>query len=188
MGKITEKNVEVYEEFVWLTESQIINLRVAGKRESICAQILFSASFLAPVALLSIVLLLPTVSSIVVNPIVGPLCMLLGVPFMAINFYISNKIIRKMNMKTFQKKHPDFDTTIDTEVAKLELENYLQLTKDEKEIEEKKEAHLSNLQNNCEEMSRQEKIAFLKQVREQETNQNNFGNLNEQHERQFTKN
>lgn len=176
--KITEKNLEVYKEFIWFAESRKFEIRVAGKKEEISSYLLFGASFLVPITILSTVLLLPSVS-----PIIGPLCLLLCIPSMLINFYMSNKIIRKMNMKTFQKKYPDFDTTIDLEVAKLELEKYMQLAQISKEIEEKKEEHLSNCQNKCEEMSRQEKIIFLRQVKEQETTQDNFENSNEQQEK-----
>lgn len=184
--QITEENLDAYKEFVRLTKPRRLETPLSGKREEISLYLLILVSIFIPLCIPIIVAtIFPTVGGII-----GILIMASVIPFALMNFYISDRIIRKMNMRTFQKQYPDFDITIDTNEAKKELEKYRELSKVPKKIEEKKEEHLLNFQNTFKEMSTEEKIKFLNQEREfweQMAIQEKYGNSEEQQEKQFVK-
>lgn len=95
-----------------------------------------------------------------------------------------------MNIKAFQKQYPDFDITMDVNAVAKELEKYRELSQVPKEIEEKREVHLSNLPDDVKEMSTREKIDFLNHERElweQVAIQEKYGNLEEQNENSLPK-
>lgn len=184
--EITEKNLDAYKEFVRLTKPRRMETPLAGKREEISLSLLILVSIFIPLTMpIVVATIFPTVGGII-----GILIMASVIPLMLMNCYISDRIIRKMNMRTFQKQYPEFDITIDTNEAKKELEKYIELSKVPKKLEEKKEEHLSNFQNAFKEMSTKEKINFLNQEREfweQMAIQEKYENSKEQQEKQFVK-
>lgn len=68
-------------------------------------------------------------------------------------------------MKKFKKEYPDFDTNIDAIELEKELEKYEALSS-AKDIENKKEEHLSKFADEFKSMSAKEKIAFLEKEKE----------------------
>lgn len=90
-----------------------------------------------------------------------------------------------MNIKTFKKQYPDFDINIDIKEVAKALKKYKELSKVSKNIEEKKEEHLTNLPDEVREMSTKEKLAYLEQEKEfweQVAIQEKYTNLDKQKE------
>lgn len=71
----------------------------------------------------------------------------------------------RIKMKKFKKEYPDFDTNIDAIELEKELEKYEALSS-AKDIENKKEEHLSKFADEFKSMSAKEKIAFLEKEKE----------------------
>lgn len=156
--EITEKNYDAYKEFDRLNNSPIGVFPLASIREEIYFIILGISSVVLPMMITSMAL--SFFSSLFTIWIIG------FISSMYFNFLITNKIIRKMNMKTFQKEYPDFDIAVDVKEVAKELEKYEELSKIPKNIEKEKEEHLSNLPSNVKEMSTEDKLAYLEHERE----------------------
>ena len=77
-----------------------------------------------------------------------------------------DKITDKINLKKFEKEHPDFDINIGIDELEKELNKYQELSKIPKDIEKQKEEHMPNLQEIFKNMSTEEKLAFLEQEKQ----------------------
>lgn len=178
--KITEENYDMYEEFNRLSNSPVSILPFASEKEATFFNILMPVGICSSIAL-SMAMLFLFKSTVL---FFGGLIINIGACI-----FQTNKIIRKMNMKTFQKQYPNFDITIDVKEVEKTLEKY-RLSKISKNIEEKKFEHLRNLPDNVKEMSTDEKLAYLEQEKEfweQVAIQEKYQNIDKEQETQIKK-
>ncbi len=176
--EITEENLEAYEDFVFFTKNYRPGLTpFASKKEQISLYLFGIIGFLLSIGIGIAVAFIFSQNVILVS---------LGFMSMFPGFYatykITNKIIRKMNMKAFQKQYPNFDLTTDTNEVISELEKYNELSKISETIEEEKEEHLEKMPNDFHNLSTSDKITFLNQEREfweQVSIQEKYGNREE---------
>lgn len=175
--EITEENYEMYEEFDRLNSNSFF----FNKRETIQWTISIIISFIIPTFIGgSLVIAFPNMHTLLI--MVTSISALMSA---VTNLVIANKIIRKMNVKTFQKEYPNFDINTDVKEVEKALEKYRELSKVPKDIEEKKEEHLTNLPDEVREMSTKEKLAYLEQEKEfweQVAIQEKYTNLDKQKE------
>lgn len=179
--EITEENYEMYDEFDRLANPTCSILSFASRKEKLIWNVLSILSVLIPLFVLgSIYIIFSNINTL--------LTILLSVFTWIdcyVNIYIVNKIIYKMNIKTFKKQYPDFDINIDIKEVAKALKKYKELSKVSKNIEEKKEEHLTNLPDEVREMSTKEKLAYLEQEKEfweQVAIQEKYTNLDKQKE------
>lgn len=184
--EITEENYEMYDEFDRLANPPAAILPFASRKEKLIWNVLSILSVLIPLFVLgSIYIIFSNINTL--------LTILLSVFTWIdcyVNIYIVNKIIYKMNIKTFKKQHPDFDINIDIKEVAKALKKYKELSKVPKNIEKKKEEHLTNLPDEVRKMSTNEKLAYLDQEKEfweQVAVQEKYTNLDEQKENQIQK-
>lgn len=185
--EITEENYEAYEEFKRLKDRNfaLFQVPVANKKVKVYGGILTT-----------IFTLLPFMAAIIISEFCFPIVLSFIIIFTTMVASIGSgllfvsKIIHKMNMKEFQKQYPDFDINVDVKEVAKALNKYKELSKVPKNIEEKKEEHLTNLPDEVRKMSTNEKLAYLDQEKEfweQVAVQEKYTNLDEQKEKQIQK-
>ncbi len=79
---------------------------------------------------------------------------------------VSKPILSKISFRNFKEEYPNIDINIDKEELKKALVKYQELSKVEKDFEEKKEEHLENYPEAFRSMTPSEKIAFLEKEKE----------------------
>ena len=176
--EITEENYGIYDEFYRLVQNSAFFFT---KRETIQWTVSIIISFTIPIFIgCNLIIAFPNMHTLLIMLIDIFIAMIAGT-----NLFIANEIIRKVNMKKFQKEYPNFDITLDVREVEKALEKYNELSEIPKDIEEKKCEHLTNLPDEVKKVSTQEKLAYLEQEKEfweQVAVQEKYQNLEEQKE------
>lgn len=170
--EITEENKGIYQELL-----DAKNGAIPVKRP-----FLFALGFLSITAgvvggMIGLACLIDIISKLV-SPIIttvitfGAMC---SIP--CLGYYFTSKLPRKIGLKNFKKKYPEFDTDINLEELKKKLKDYdsekiVSLSKINETTEEEK--HLSFYQEDFKNMTNEEKLSFLEQEKEFWSNFNNI--------------
>jgi len=166
--KITEENYELYKELYNFKTNPddiytplqkklcfLLWMIIPGLGFGLYSAIVF-ASFTLPIIIPIILVMLP--------PIIFSSSKLLDAITYKLDDFIT-RLVGKNNFKKFKEKNPNLNTYIDVNELEKKLEEY-KSTKTEKTIENTKEEHLSNFNENFRKMTTQERLELLNKEKE----------------------
>ena len=169
--EINEENYDMYQGFLDAKNGNMLENHVLLSSAGI---IVASLAILSVAVTGAVLIMNPINAFLIVNVSEGirKAIMMLGTSTISLGtagvsiykFCISG--IPRILLKIFSHKHPNFDLSLSEEEVKKELEKYEQLSQIPKDIEEKKEEHLTNHQESFREMTTEEKLTFLEKEKE----------------------